>query len=134
MSQVSPQMALRRQPLLSAPRVPQGPSNNGLMMDPLSTRLDNYANILLTNHPTVCNPYDVKRELAKIWDRDRKCPDDTSGSNSFSVPDNAVLLTESVAIGQDVYKFDNMPKTLVGDLSDAVQMIYDCELFTFVYK
>ena len=96
-------------------------------MEPLSTRLDNYANILLTNHPSVSNPYDVNVQLPKKWEIPRvKLNLEVSGG-SLPLAEVTAGISESVAIGQDVYKFENMPKTLVGDLTDAVQIIYDCK-------
>ena len=109
------------------PPTPAGLQRNESCMDPLSTRLDNYANILLTNHPTVTNPFDVSIDLKKIWEIDRPCRKIQDSSGSYTLISSANVMSESVAIGQDVYKFDNMPKTLVGDLTDAVRMIYDCK-------
>ena len=98
-----------------------------LFMEPLSTRLDNYANILLTNHPSVSNPYDVSTGLPKRWDRTRMKLNLQTSSCSLPLVEDTCGITESVAIGQEVYKFENMPKTLVGDLTDAVQIIFDCK-------
>ena len=104
-----------------------GQPRNDFAMDPLSTRLDNYANILLTNHPTVNNPFDVSRDLPKRWEIERPCRKIQDSSGSYTFVSNSNVMSESVAIGQDVYKFENMPKTLLGDLTDAVQMMHDCK-------
>lgn len=109
------------------PPTPTGRERNDFCMDPLSTRLDNYANILLTNHPTVSNPFDVGSDLPKRWEIERPCRKIQDSSGSYTLVNNSNIMSESVAIGQDVYKFDNMPKTLVGDLTDAVKMMHGCK-------